>query len=131
MYLSSSAGDFPEMVSLAPVSGPLLCTLNNPKFFKQTVKLGHRVISNVLDVSAATGQTVRLCLHRVPAASHRRPPPLSRKGLAASRMSSVGSSERPSPSSTMMANTMEAKLLSSLTLWIISSLKTLERRLET
>lgn len=42
--------------------------------------------------------------------------PFSRKGLAASRMSSLGSSERPSPSSTMMANTMEAKLLSSFTL---------------
>lgn len=41
--------------------------------------------------------------------------PFSRKGLAASRMSSLGSSERPSPSSTMMANTMEAKLLSSFT----------------
>ena len=40
---------------------------------------------------------------------------LSSRGLAKSRMSKLGSSDLPRPSSTMMANTMEAKLLSSLT----------------
>lgn len=40
---------------------------------------------------------------------------LMSSGLAASRMSSSGSSERPSPSRTMMAKMMEAKLLSSFT----------------
>lgn len=40
---------------------------------------------------------------------------LMSSGLAASRMSSSGSSERPRPSRTMMAKMMEAKLLSSFT----------------
>lgn len=39
----------------------------------------------------------------------------SRRGLARSRMSKLGSSDLPRPSSTMMANTTEAKLLSSFT----------------
>lgn len=39
----------------------------------------------------------------------------SSRGLAKCRMSRLGSSDLPRPSSTMMANTMEAKLLSSFT----------------
>ncbi|KAG7230934.1 hypothetical protein INR49_024962 [Caranx melampygus] len=39
----------------------------------------------------------------------------SSRGLAKSKMSKLGSSDLPRPSSTMMANTMEAKLLSSFT----------------
>lgn len=40
---------------------------------------------------------------------------LRSRGLATSRISRVGSRDLPNPSNTMMANTMEAKLLSSFT----------------
>lgn len=39
----------------------------------------------------------------------------SRRGLAISRMSRFGSSDLPKPSRTMMANTIDAKLLSNFT----------------
>lgn len=53
---------------------------------------------------------------------------LSSMGLASSRISKLGSRDLPRPSSTMMANTMDAKLLSSFTLCLMSRLKTLESK---
>lgn len=67
-----------------------------------------------------SSQTAQVTLHSERAAATRvysrtEAAVLMSSGLAASRMSSSGSSERPRPSRTMMAKMMEAKLLSSFT----------------
>lgn len=69
---------------------------------------------------SVSSQVARVTLHSGRAAATRvysrtEAAVLMSSGLAASRMSSSGSSERPRPSRTMMAKMMEAKLLSSFT----------------